>query len=52
MKCTFKDCPNEGEPNKGFDFYACDSCLDELSQLIDQKYEEMQYKAYERAQNN
>lgn len=34
QKCTFKGCNHRGIPSKGFDFYACEECLDELERLI------------------
>ena len=40
QRCCFKDCKHEGFPAKGFDFYACPDCLDELERLCEQLYAE------------
>ena len=35
QKCTFKGCVNQGSPRDGYDFFACDHCLEEAATLID-----------------
>jgi len=35
MKCTFVNCANEGEPTDGYDFFACDACLDQLEMILE-----------------
>lgn len=40
-KCTFEGCARTGEPQEGFDFYACAECLTELERLITEKRREM-----------
>lgn len=36
QKCCFKECETRGIPAKGFDFFACVPCLDELGRLLEQ----------------
>ncbi len=36
-KCCFKGCDTRGTPQVGFDFFACDPCLEALELLINQK---------------
>ena len=35
QKCCFKECEARGIPAKGFDFFACIPCLEELERLIE-----------------
>jgi hypothetical protein len=37
QKCCFKGCERRGEPQQGFDFYACKECLTELERLIERR---------------
>jgi len=32
--CTFKGCVNQGAPRGGYDFFACDQCLEEVGARI------------------
>jgi hypothetical protein len=52
QKCTFKGCDATGEPNEGFDFYACEPCLDELERLIEVEGRKQQEDIYRKALNN
>jgi hypothetical protein len=49
QKCRFKGCERYGIPAKGFDFFACEGCLDELGRLIAEKWAK---KMRERHVNN
>ena len=35
VKCVLKYCTNVGVPVDGYDFFACDHCLEEAATLID-----------------
>jgi hypothetical protein len=48
QKCVCKDCMNRGIPADGFDFFACDDCLDELDRCL--KFE--LHKRIQRHYNN
>jgi hypothetical protein len=48
QKCTFRGCERTGLPNDGFDFYACEECLEELARLLGMEYE----KGFARHRNN
>jgi hypothetical protein len=39
QKCCFKDCERRGEPQKGFEFYACEECLTKLESEIKRRME-------------
>ena len=38
QKCTFKGCENRGEPLDGFDFFACENCLDEFEKELERAW--------------
>jgi hypothetical protein len=38
QKCLFKGCTNLGTPRGGYDFFACDACLDELERCLEREY--------------
>ena len=38
--CCIKGCHREGVPAKGFDFFACEQCLDELEHMIAALYQQ------------
>lgn len=42
QRCTFKGCENRGQPQKGFDFFICDSCFVEFERLLNEKYAQRQ----------
>ena len=48
QKCTFIGCENRGVPQEGFDFFACEACLEKLGELI----EAGQRKQLERHERN
>ena len=41
QKCCFEGCEVRGFPSEGFDWYVCNGCLDELVDLIMERWERM-----------
>ena len=37
-KCCVEECANYGEPWYGFDFFLCDSCVEELLRWLDSEF--------------
>ncbi len=37
-KCCFKGCTNQGVPRNGYNFFACDACLDKLERCLQFEY--------------
>lgn len=33
-QCCIKGCENRGEPEEGFEFFMCESCMEELMRLL------------------
>ncbi len=38
QKCICKDCTNRGTPTDGFAFFACNDCLEKLSECLELEY--------------
>jgi hypothetical protein len=38
QKCCFSGCDREGTPEPGYDFYACQPCLEEMQKEMNQAY--------------
>ena len=52
QKCTFKGCINEGVPVRGYDFFICDACADELDRCLVLEYKKRVQNLLVRHANN
>lgn len=52
QKCTFEGCINEGVPLRGYDFFVCDACADELDRCLAREYRKCVWKLLARHANN